>query len=356
VLLLGSLYTLSRKYQNVQMSKGLDNTLKHFHHPIYQVFWLFAGMAICLLLKKFVKTEEDNTKKKAHYTLLFFPALCDVCATIFDSIGLIYTQVSVHQMLKGFIIFFTGVISYFLFKRQFSKLQCIGMGCVMVGITVVGSSNIHSYNAKFAPHPLLGNLLCLCGQFFLAGMFVYEEKILKEFDIHVFDVVGWEGVWGIFISAIFLTIFFFIPGHDFGSFENPLQASEQAISNNILLASLLVSILVIGPFNYFGTNLTKYSSAMHRCLIDASRMCVVWIISIFCGWEHFNLYQGIGYFIILLGNLFYFEIISLNSLMSNEKENDQNNEKIDKNIINKNHNNNVKDEIEDTEKLINKGK
>jgi len=73
--LLGSLYTLSRKYQNVQMSKGLDNTLKHFHHPIYQVFWLFAGMAICLLLKKFVKTEEDNTKKKSSLYFVIFPSI-----------------------------------------------------------------------------------------------------------------------------------------------------------------------------------------------------------------------------------------------------------------------------------------
>jgi len=97
----------------------------------------------------------------------------------------------------------------------------------MVGVIIVGLSNIHSYNNQFAPNPLLGNSLCLIGQLFLAGMFVYEEKILKEFDIHVFDIVGWEGVWGILISAIFLSLFFLIPGHDFGSFENPMQASIQ---------------------------------------------------------------------------------------------------------------------------------
>ena len=36
-----------------------------------------------------------------------------------------------------------------------------------------------------APNPMLGNILCLIGQVFLAGMFVYEEKILKEYDVNL---------------------------------------------------------------------------------------------------------------------------------------------------------------------------
>jgi hypothetical protein len=140
-------------------------------------------------------------------------------------------------------------------------------------------------------------------------MFVYEEKILKEYDVHVFEIVGWEGVWGMLVSAFFLALFYFIPGRDSGSWENPIQASVQITHNYTLLASVLCSSLVIGPFNYFGTNLTKYSSAMHRCLIDASRMCVVWIISICCGWEHFKFQQSCGYIFVLLGNLIYYEVL-----------------------------------------------
>ncbi len=37
-----------------------------------------------------------------------------------------------------------------------------------------------------APRPILGNSLVIAGQFFLAGMFVYEEKILKEYDVILF--------------------------------------------------------------------------------------------------------------------------------------------------------------------------
>jgi hypothetical protein len=38
VLFLGSLYTLSRKNQNLQKSEGLDDRVSYFHHPVYILF------------------------------------------------------------------------------------------------------------------------------------------------------------------------------------------------------------------------------------------------------------------------------------------------------------------------------
>jgi len=93
-----------------------------------------------------------------------------------------------------------------------------------------------------------------------------------------------------------------------GSYESSIEATEQLLHNWKLVAAMFVTIFVIGPFNYFGTNLTKYSSAMHRCLIDASRMCVVWLISILMGWEHFKFQQAIGYATVILGNLIYYQV------------------------------------------------
>lgn len=113
------------------------------------------------------------------------------------------------------------------------------------------------------------------------------------------------------ISLFFIITFYFIPGRDFGSWENPLQATLQLGHNLQLLLAILCSSIVIGPFNYYGTNLTKYSSAMHRCLIDASRMLIVWLMSIICGWEKFKIQQAIGYFLVLVGNLIYYEVIFL---------------------------------------------
>lgn len=149
----------------------------------------------------------------------------------------------------------------------------------------------------------------IVAQLFLSGMFVYEEKILKEYKIKVMEIVGWEGVWGITISSIFLGVFYLLPGEDFGSAENPIQAALQIWNNSSIMISVLISVFVIGPFNYFGTSLTKEASAMHRCLVDASRMCIVWFISMCCSWESFKGIQALGYGLILIGNLFYYELI-----------------------------------------------
>lgn len=34
VLFLGSIYTISRKFQNIQVSEGLGGKPLHFHHPM----------------------------------------------------------------------------------------------------------------------------------------------------------------------------------------------------------------------------------------------------------------------------------------------------------------------------------
>ena len=115
VLLLGTLYTLSRKYQNIQQSNGIDNDLKYFYHPIYQVFWLFFGMAICLPFKNLLesKDKDDNSKKEMTPYVLIFPALFDVIATVCDATGLIFVSICLILSLfifnckSWFITFFT---------------------------------------------------------------------------------------------------------------------------------------------------------------------------------------------------------------------------------------------------------
>ena len=196
-----------------------------------------------------------------------------------------------------------------MFNRRFKTSQYIGVFCVVCGLVLVGFSNLHSYNSRFAPKPILGNILVIIAQLFLACMFVYEEKILKEYKIKVMEIVGWEGVWGALISLLFIAVFYYLPGEDFGSAENPIQATLQVLNNNHLLFGMLISTFVIGPFNYFGTSLTKEASAMHRCLVDASRMCIVWFISMCCSWETFKSTQALGYGMIMIGNILYYDIL-----------------------------------------------
>jgi hypothetical protein len=38
-------------------------------------------------------------------------------------------------------------------------------------------------------------------------MFIYEEKILRQYDVKVENAVFWEGIWGAVISGAALIIF-----------------------------------------------------------------------------------------------------------------------------------------------------
>jgi drug/metabolite transporter (DMT)-like permease len=56
-------------------------------------------------------------------------------------------------------------------------------------------------------NPLLGNLLIILSQLLFSLMFIYEEQILKKYEVRVENAVFWEGIWGVIISGIALALF-----------------------------------------------------------------------------------------------------------------------------------------------------
>jgi len=42
-------------------------------------------------------------------------------------------------------------------------------------------------------------------------MFIYEEIILNKYDIGVMEMVGYEGLWGVFLTSILLGTITFHP-------------------------------------------------------------------------------------------------------------------------------------------------
>ena len=127
-------------------------------------------------------------------------------------------------------------------------------------------------------------------------MFIAEEKILKKYSLKVSKVVTWEGIWGVMFSLVAVLIF--------NKIETPipcdlLESCELLYSNNNLLFATAMVAVCIGPFNYFGVKLTQESSALVRCMICTSRMLVVWVLSIYLGWESFNVVRLVGYGLLI---------------------------------------------------------
>lgn len=71
VLFLGSIYTLSRKYQNLQISTGLDGRPMRFHHPLYYKefildfkFSVYFSVWLCVCRLNTVQKKKSQKKNK----------------------------------------------------------------------------------------------------------------------------------------------------------------------------------------------------------------------------------------------------------------------------------------------------
>lgn len=74
---------------------------------------------------------------------------------------------------------------------------------------------------------MLGGALSLASTFFVGLTMVLEEKFVGKYQVPPLLGVGWEGLWGIGMSALLLVVLQRAPGDQLGSFENTLDAVEQ---------------------------------------------------------------------------------------------------------------------------------
>lgn len=63
---------------------------------------------------------------------------------------------------------------------------------------------------------IIGIALVLLSILFLAGRLVAEEVALESTSFHPLQVLGYEGMWGSFLTAISLIIVWRMPGSDVG--------------------------------------------------------------------------------------------------------------------------------------------
>ena len=56
-------------------------------------------------------------------------------------------------------------------------------------------------------------------------------------------------------------------------------------NNGIIVAGVVLNILSIAFFNYFGLSVTKTQSATTRMVLDSIRTVVIWAFTLAVGWE-----------------------------------------------------------------------
>ena len=152
-------------------------------------------------------------------------------------------------------------------------------------------------------------------------MFIVEEKLLSQYYLDPFKVVGTEGMWGVLYYLTLLPIMQSIKCSgdqgleklcNFGYLENSSYAFKQMSENGVIIALAFMMAASIAIFNVCGIMTTKYASAAQRSTIDTSRTVIIWIMSAFVlNLETFEWQAIIGFVMLTFGTLLYNEIIVL---------------------------------------------
>ena len=271
------------------------------------------------------------------YVTLF--ASLDIGGTTLGNIGYNNCDASIIQIIRGFVIVFTMIVSRIILKAIPAGYQYIGVAFLFLGLILVGVSavlnaiNNDDFTGEAGVRGVIEGIgLTLVGQIFAAFQYTLEEKLLKQDDGSVAPIpplflVGSEGCAGFILClAIVLPICNAIPGKDHGSYESMKNSFYMFAHNPFICGMYMLQICSISIFNWCGFIYSKNLSAATRTCVDTMRTVVVWIVMIICFYstkgsfgESFTRYtfiQIIGFLFMVLGTITHGNVFNIGTLMT----------------------------------------
>jgi len=140
---------------------------------------------------------------------------------------------------------------------------------------------------------------CLAGEVIQSILWVYQEMVLRKYDIPPLQLVGLEGLFGVILGFIAMLA------------VNPLGVEKlpemiyQITHSMPLLMSVSALLLSMAFFNYSGVGVTKLGSAVHRSIIDVSRSVIIWTVELALAWHTFSISQLAGFTVLVFGALIF---------------------------------------------------
>lgn len=301
---------------------------RKFNHQFFQVFFSYFSSLILLFIYYY-----KNRNLSIHNILLTIPSsLLDVSSTciffhIFSKIN-----VSTYQLLKTSVIPFSILLSIIIFNKFPTKYEIIGALCIISGILI---SSLHFDNNKNNNNTSIENIgLILLSEFFISCQMIYEEYIMKTYNLKTQFVIGFESFFG-----IIFTFGIVILQHNFDFINSTKTIFEELNNDNILYLILLFIYCVIPLDAIISIKIIKRISAQYRSLLNSLRMIFVTFLSVIFKFEEKpTIITYLGFLFIIMGII----LSSYNPLKKeeepiiiNENENDiSNNEQIEYYTVN----------------------
>jgi len=274
---------------------------------------------VALAVDQVIPVYDEEERLKGWNQFLFaLPAFFDICGTTLMNVGLLFTPVSIYQMTRSALVLFVGFFSVIYLNRRLTKPQFAALGLVTLGVFIVGMSGMFKPSAGAeteeveASRVLLGICLILFAQVFTASQFVIEEKIMTRYSVEPLRAVGLEGTFGLATTLLIMGIAFIFIGSKSsgqgGYFDAP-DGWHQIVSNPAVWQSSIAICISIALFNFFGLAVTKSVSATARSTIDCCRTLGIWAVSLYLGWQDFQLLQVVGFAVLVYGTFVFNDLM-----------------------------------------------
>jgi drug/metabolite transporter (DMT)-like permease len=333
---------------------GIDGEVKNFEKPWAMTTVMFVAMTCCLPLAYLVEGKKKSGDLRGDQTLseplidgnstvhvngegssgcgstsreilmLTIPTFFDLVATILMNIGLLSVTASVYQMLRGAEMLFAAFFAVVFLKRKLNRYHFGGIGCCIVGITLVGVSSILAGEGS-ASHDvqpmkiLLGMTLIVASQAVQAAQITFEDFFMADLNIPPLKIVGFEGLYGaLAMGLILLPTVQRLPGVDGqGVHEDTVDTWHMILNNPTIARILLLDMVALLAYNVAGMCVTGHLGAVFRTVLETTRTLFVWLVDLILfytplgmgklgeSWSMFSWIQAAGFIVLVAGTVVY---------------------------------------------------
>lgn len=359
-LLSGTIRSVASKVMLGLQAESLSGDLQPFEYPLFQTFFMFAGMSGALLMHyavvyfKIPVPGYNHSTRNGYTTIppntptgnnlsdfplwmhlvLIIPSACDLASTGLSMFGLLWVDVSVYQMLRGAAIIFVAIIKQFIMGDKLKGYMWVGISWNVAAIALVGLTAMFSSHEdqlkqgstedNGGSKAMLGVFLILLGSVCQAAQYTFEEYLLVASvesertvpPIPPLLLIGMEGLWGSILCLFVLyPVLYAIPGNDFGSLENPFNAVHMITHSTSIQVTFFVFFFSTLAYNVLGILITFMLSSVWHAILDNFTPITVWALDIFIfyavtrtfgeHWSSWSWMQLVGLLMLFYGTAVY---------------------------------------------------
>ena len=310
-VVMGTGSTITVKVMYGMQAVGLSGELQRFEKPLLTTWVMFVAMT-CALPAHYAVEFFQQRQRRAEYSrlkgsrgggageleapvpvpwrtfvLLVIPAAFDLLGTALASIGLLFTTVSVYQLVRCSVIIVTALLKATVLKQHLSSYMWVGIAINTLAMVLVSASSFlpsATAGATVAEDgidrdPRVGIVFILLSCLVQGSQYVFEERVMTVDNAPPLVVVGMEGLWGAVLMPIVVFPWAYIlPGTDVGGCMENIHDSYVMIQHSTgIQLVLVVFTLTVFLYNIFCIYVTFLLSSIWHAILDNFRPISVWM-------------------------------------------------------------------------------